>query len=179
VWQQDNLCRTYSPQYLHELYTQALDCIKLERAASASGVYYYDEQFLKADGKEICRLAVRDQVTGRVLLDKMDADASETAIKKALSEALDGLPVEAFTIDMAIKYPGIIAGAKAKTCHDAPLKNQLTFLQLSSAKLLCFQRSYNTASHSSRKIGTASRCFSVTRESSQQTTAWSSILPQH
>ena len=106
---QDNVGKTYSPQYLHELYTDAIDCIKIERAASASGVYYYDEQFLKENGKEFCRLTVRDQVTGNVLLDKMDVDASETAIKTALHEALDGLPVEAFTVDMAVKYPGIIA----------------------------------------------------------------------
>lgn len=105
---QDNVGQTYSPQYLHELYTTALDQIKLERAANASGVYYYDEQFLKENGREICRLAVRDQVTGKVILDKMDVDASESAIKRALLEALDGLPVEAFTVDMAVKYPGII-----------------------------------------------------------------------
>lgn len=105
---QDNVGHTYSPQYLHELYTAALDCVKLERATSASGVYYYDEQFLKENGREICRLAVRDQITGKILIDKMDVDASETAIKCALCEALDGLPVEAFTIDMAVKYPGII-----------------------------------------------------------------------
>ncbi len=106
---QDNVGRTYSPQYIHELYTAALDCVKLERTTSVSGVYYYDEQFLKENGHEICRLAVRDQVTGKVLLDKMDVDASEASIKRALREALDGLPVEAFTVDMAVNYPGIIA----------------------------------------------------------------------
>lgn len=105
----DNVGKAYSPQYLHKLYTDALDCVKLERAASASGVYYYDEQFLKENGREICRLAVRDQITGKILIDKTDVDASETAIKCALRDALDGFPVEAFTVDMAVRYPGIIA----------------------------------------------------------------------
>lgn len=100
---------TYTPQYLHELYTDALDQVKHEKLSSASGVYYYDEQFLKENGKEVCRLAVRDQVTGKILLDKRSIDAEEAAIKCALREALDGLPVDAFTVDMAARYPIIIA----------------------------------------------------------------------
>lgn len=104
----ESIGHSYTSQYLHELYTNALGQVKIEHTASASGVYYYDEQFLKENGRAICRLAIRDQVTGKILLDKMDVDASESAIKRALHEALDGLPVEAFTVDMAVKYPGII-----------------------------------------------------------------------
>ena len=99
----------YSPQYVYELYVSALEQVKNERAASASGVYYYDEQYILENGKEACRLTVRDQVTGKILHDKKDVDAQEAAIMCALHEALDGLPVEAFTIDMARGYPAIIA----------------------------------------------------------------------
>lgn len=106
---QDTMSVGYSPQHLYELYVSALDQVKIERAASASGVYYYDEQFLRENGKEVCRLTIRDQVSGQILLDKRDVDAQENTIKRAMHEALDGLPVEAFTIDMATRYPSIIA----------------------------------------------------------------------
>jgi transposase-like protein len=105
----EKIGNTYTPQYLHELYADALDLVKQEKFSSASGVYYYDEQFLKENGKEICRLTVRDQVTGKIIIDKRSIDADEAAIKRALREALDGLPVDAFTVDMAVRYPGIVA----------------------------------------------------------------------
>jgi len=105
----ENVGMHYSPQYLYDLYVEALEQVKQEKFSSASGAYYYDEQFLRENGQEICRLAVRDQVTGNVLLDKQDVAAQESCISVALQEALEGLPVEAFTFDMASRYPAIIA----------------------------------------------------------------------
>jgi hypothetical protein len=99
---------SYSPQYLNELYIGVLNQIKDERVQHASGVYNYDEQYLKENGKEVCRLTIRDQVTGEIILDKMSVDAKETSIRTAMQEALNGLPVEAFTVDMAAIYPKII-----------------------------------------------------------------------
>ncbi len=98
----------YSPQYLYELYTAMLDQIKQEKFASASGVYYYDEQFLKENGQEICRLTIIDAVTGNVLLDRRAIDAQYGTIKRAVREALEGLPADAFIVDMKKEYPGII-----------------------------------------------------------------------
>ncbi len=106
---EEKIGTAYTPQYLHELYTDALDSVKHEKFSSASGVYYYDEQFLKENGREVCRLTIRDQVTGKIILDKRSIDADEVAIKRALHEALDGLTVEAFTIDLARRYPTILA----------------------------------------------------------------------
>src|SRR3989338_1846585 len=60
---------TDSLQYLDELYIAALNEIKAEKFSNASGIYYSDEQFLKINGKEVCRLAIKDAVTRMVLLD--------------------------------------------------------------------------------------------------------------
>lgn len=99
---------SYSPQYLYELYAHALDQVKQEKFASASGVYYFDVQFLKENGQEICRLTIKDTVTGKVLLDHRKTNTQHETIKQALREALDGLPVEVFIVDMDQAYPGII-----------------------------------------------------------------------
>lgn len=105
---EETVGHTYSPQYLHELYTNALDQFKQEKFCSASGVYYYDEQFLLADGKEVCRLTLKDVVTNKVIIDKQTENAQKETIKKTLFEALNGLPVNAFIVDMNRTYPELI-----------------------------------------------------------------------
>ena len=84
---------SYSSQYLYELYVQALDAIKQERFTSASGVYNYDEQFLKVSGVETCRVVIKDCVTGKVIVDVQTSDSKKDTIKKVLETALEGLPV--------------------------------------------------------------------------------------
>src|SRR3989344_9170700 len=68
---------SYSSQYLYELYVKALDEVKHEKFSSASGVYYYDEQFLKVNGEETCRLVIKDRVTGKVFVDDMKRQSPE------------------------------------------------------------------------------------------------------
>lgn len=99
---------TYSPQYLNELYIAALEQVKSEKFSSASGVYHYDEQHLKANGEEYCRLTIRDAVDGKVIVDKETKDAKKETIMMVLSEGLAGLPVERFIVDMLPMYPDLI-----------------------------------------------------------------------
>src|SRR3989344_9505351 len=99
---------SYSSQYLYELYVKALDEVKHEKFSSASGVYYYDEQFLKVNGEETCRLVIKDRVTGKVIVDVQTPDAKKETIKKVMQIALEGLPVEVFIVDMKRQYPELI-----------------------------------------------------------------------
>lgn len=98
----------YSAQYLHELYTQALSQVKQENFSSASGVYYYDEQYLLVNSKEACRLTIKDVVTGKVLVDAQTENAQKETIKSVMQAGLDGLPADAFIVDMKTMYPDII-----------------------------------------------------------------------
>ena len=100
--------KMYSYQYLHELYTTALEQVHVEKFSDASGIYYYDEQFLLVTGEEVCRLTIKDAVTGKVILDKQTENAQKETIKKTLMEGLQGLPVDAFIVDMRREYPEII-----------------------------------------------------------------------
>ena len=94
----------YSPQYLHEMYTDTLSQVKNERAASASGVYYYDEQYLVCNGEKVCRLTIKDAVTGKVLTDTQTEDAKKETISRVMRDGLEGLPVDAFIVDMLPVY---------------------------------------------------------------------------
>jgi len=105
---EETVGHSYSPQYLHELYTIALDQVKQEKFYSASGVYNYDEQHLKENGNAVCRLAIKDAVDGKIILDKLTSDAKKETIAKEVSKALGGLPVDAFIVDMNHIYPELI-----------------------------------------------------------------------
>src|SRR3989344_57743 len=98
----------YSSQYVYELYVKALEQIKQEKFSSASGVYYYDEQYLKVNGEETCRLVIKDCVTGKVIVDVQTSDAKKETIKKVMQIALEGLPVDVFIVDMKRQYPELI-----------------------------------------------------------------------
>lgn len=99
---------TYSPQYLHELYVKAMEQVQQEHFSNASGIYYYDEQFLLVNGNEICRLVIKDVVTGNIILDEQTENAQRETIKKTVENALRGLSVDAFIVDMRRDYPDII-----------------------------------------------------------------------
>jgi len=99
---------SYSSQYLYELYVKALEQVKQEKFSSTSGVYYYDEQFLKVNGEETCRLVIKDRVTGKVIVDVQTSDTKKETIQKVMQIALEGLPVEVFIVDMKRQYPELI-----------------------------------------------------------------------
>jgi hypothetical protein len=98
----------YSGQYLSELYNGSLDQVKQEKISSASGVYHYDEQFLLVNGEKKCRVTVKDAVTGKVVIDVQTEDAKKETIKQVLQQALEGLPVDVFIIDMRQEYPELL-----------------------------------------------------------------------
>lgn len=103
-----SLGHKYSSQYLQELYDNAIKNITPQRLHEASGVYYYDEQFLLVNGEKVCRLTVIDAVHNEIILDVQTPNAQEGTIKETLQKGLQGLPVEAFIVDMRQGYPSII-----------------------------------------------------------------------
>lgn len=100
--------KTYSSQYVYELYVDALSQVRQQKFSNASGVYHYDEQFLLVNGIEACRLTIKDAVTNKVIIDVFTPDAQKETIMRVLRTALKGLPVDAFIVDMNPRYPEII-----------------------------------------------------------------------
>ena len=105
---EETVGHSYSPQYLHELYTTALDNVKQEKFYGASGVYNYDEQHLKENGNAVYRLVIKDAVDGKIILEKLTSNVKKETIAKEVSKALEGLPVDAFIVDMNHIYPELI-----------------------------------------------------------------------
>lgn len=104
----NSLGHKYSSQYLQELYDDAIKNVTPQRFHEASGIYYYDEQFLLVNRKKVCRLTVIDAVHNEIILDIQTPNAQEETIKATLQKGLQGLPVEAFIVDMRQGYPSII-----------------------------------------------------------------------
>lgn len=104
---EEKVGKTYSSQYVYELYVEALSRVCREKFVSASGVYHYDEQFLLVNGKESCRMTIKDAVTNKVIIDVYTPDARKETITRVLHTALKGLPVDAFIVDMNPHYPEI------------------------------------------------------------------------
>ncbi|HJZ04979.1 MAG TPA: transposase [Patescibacteria group bacterium] len=104
----DSVGKSYSSQYLHKLYVIALEQVRQEKFTSTSGVYNYDEQFLKVNGEQTCRLVIKDRVTGKVIVDVQTPDAKKETIQKVMQTALEGLPVDVFIVDMNSRYPELI-----------------------------------------------------------------------
>ena len=84
---EETVGHSYSPQYLHELYTTALDNVKQEKFYGASGVYNYDEQHLKENGNAVYRLAIKDAVDGKIILEKLTSNVKKETIAKEVSKA--------------------------------------------------------------------------------------------
>lgn len=99
---------SYSGEYVRQLYNEACAQITEERTAEASGVYHYDEQFLLVDGVEVCRLTIKDAVTGKIICDTQTEDAKEETIKKVFRHHLNGLKVDCFILDLASRYLNIL-----------------------------------------------------------------------
>ena len=99
--------KTYSEQYILELYNNAVTALKEERFNDASGIYNYDEQYVTVNGKEACRITIKDAVTNKIIADTYAPDAKKDTIKEVLTRYLVGLPVEVFIIDMCIMYPDL------------------------------------------------------------------------
>lgn len=103
----EKIGKTYSSQYIYELYVEVLSQVRQEKFSNTSGVYHYDEQFLLVNGKEVCRMTVKDVVTNKVIIDVQTSDAQKDTIKRTLHTGLTGLPVDVFIVDMKQHYPGI------------------------------------------------------------------------
>lgn len=104
---EEKIGKTYSSQYVYELYVEALSKVSREKFVSASGVYHYDEQFLLVNGNEVCRMTIKDAVINKVIIDVYTPDAQKETIARVLRTALRGLPVDAFVVDMNPHYPEI------------------------------------------------------------------------
>jgi len=121
--------RLHAREHLDEVWEKIDD--DLEKAGiEASGVYHYDEQFLKLRTEQFARLTLLDaqnhMVWGEKLIcvEKFDQES----IKKFITDTLDNKPLVALVTDDDNKYPGICRelGITLQLCHFHKMKNLMT-----------------------------------------------------
>lgn len=107
-------CEGISHEWVRQLYIRALKKLRIRRSKKFSGIYHYDEQFLKVNGKKVARITILDAVTRIIILDEKFDAASEKNIIKALRKALKPSEVKVFILDMGTKYPEYLEKAYSK-----------------------------------------------------------------
>jgi len=75
---------------------------------SWSGVYSYDEQFIRLRGQRWYRCLVYDKVLGKPVWDDLLPDLSYEALKGLLGKALEGKPVLTMVTDGLTLYPSLL-----------------------------------------------------------------------
>jgi len=111
---QDHILNTYSEtiskEWTRQLFFEAASEIKQLNITKTSGIFHYDEQVNKINGKEAFRLTIVDAVSKKVILDKTFENAAKETITDVLKSALLPYNVLAFVTDMDLKYPEILKG---------------------------------------------------------------------
>jgi hypothetical protein len=91
-----------------------------------SGIYTYDEQFLRVDGNREYRLILYDDLMGAPVAEQAADGCSKATVREFLTTALDDKPVFVVTTDGRSDYAEIVEddlGAFHHRCHYHFLKN--------------------------------------------------------
>ena len=81
-----------------------------EMKIEPSGIYHYDEEYLREDGVKIVRLAIIDAVTNLIINDQIicQEDFDKDFMEISLKYSLEGLPKKVLITDGHPSYPTII-----------------------------------------------------------------------
>jgi hypothetical protein len=91
-----------------------------------SGIYTYDEQYLRIDGKRAYRLLLYDDLMGAPVAEQVVDGCSKSTVREFLTTALEDKPVFVVTTDGRSDYAEIVEddlGAFHHRCHYHFLKN--------------------------------------------------------
>ena len=97
-----------SYEWVRQLYLKAAREIEAKKTLDASGIFNYDEQFLKINGKPNCRVVVLDAVKTTVIFDETVEGKTIETLKDKLNMKLLPYHKEAFIVDLARGYPEML-----------------------------------------------------------------------
>lgn len=97
-----------SKEWIRQLFFEAASEVRQIRVIKTSGIFHYDEQVLKLNGKKVFRLTIRDAVFKNIILDKKFDNATKETIRGAIKIALLPYKVSFFITDLDLKYPNIL-----------------------------------------------------------------------
>lgn len=109
-----------SYEWVRQIYLKAARAIEKKKVLGASGIFHYDDQFIKINGKRHFRVVVIDAVTNKVIFDETVEDKAIETLKDKLNMKMLPYHKEVFIIDLAKGYPEMLKdlfpGVKIQWC---------------------------------------------------------------
>lgn len=99
-----------SHEWVRQLYIQIAKNIEKKNVLQTSGIFNYDEQHLKINGKECFRVVVIDAITKKVLFDETVEQKKIEVLKDTLRLRMLPYKKEVFVVDLALGYPKMLKG---------------------------------------------------------------------
>lgn len=97
-----------SHEWVRQLYIKCAKIIEQKKVLGSSGIFNYDEQYPKVNGKTYVRAVVIDAVTKKVIFDEKVEDSRIETLKDKLNMKLLPYNKEAFIVDFARGYPKML-----------------------------------------------------------------------
>jgi len=100
--------KRYSHMSIDRWFKARTQVLQENKVSSCSGYYFYDEQEVRAAGKTIQRLALRDAKTGMLIAEEIKDDKKKEIIREFLVRNLENKPKISMIVDGDTSYPEII-----------------------------------------------------------------------
>lgn len=97
-----------SHEWVRRVYIKAAKNIEQKKALKTSGIFHYDEQYIKVNKKEYVRIVVIDAITKRVIFDEVADNNMTETLKDKLNMKMLPYKKEAFIVDLALGYPRML-----------------------------------------------------------------------
>lgn len=97
-----------SHEWIRQLYIQIAKTIEKRSVLHTSGIFNYDEQHLKVNGKEYFRVVVIDAISKKVLFDETVEQKKIDVLKDKLRLKMLPYKKEVFIVDLALGYPKML-----------------------------------------------------------------------
>ena len=97
-----------SHEWVRQLYINAAKTIEQKKVLQTSGIFNYDEQWLKVNGKEYFRVVVLDAVTKKVIFDETVENSKIETLKDKLRMRMLPYQKNVFIVDLRQGYPAML-----------------------------------------------------------------------
>src|SRR3989338_1145674 len=112
--------RNISREWVRKIYINSAKEIEQKKVQKTSGIFHYDEQYLKVNGRKQVRIVVIDSVTKKVLFDETADDNRIETLQDKLGMKMLPYKKEVFIVDLALGYPKMLKdlypGVKIQFC---------------------------------------------------------------
>ena len=100
--------RKISHEWIRQIYINAAREIEQKDVLKSSGIFHYDEQYLKVNKKEHIRIVVIDAITKQVIFDETADNNRIETLKDKLNMKMLPYRKEAFIVDLSLGYPKML-----------------------------------------------------------------------